>query len=235
MLYVLLQDDKYRKAACPIITWSRFATPWISGWKVLTERVSVNPLILWRTSSCSIITVSYLNLSRHLPLPQAYHAKGWCWKKQVKIRRAGKSISTFERQPFLNPTSITEPEIEGESFCNESEEERQRWSISQWKCRVNGRKPDSENLHSRFPSTRSSSIGLFSATSVRGNPSIPYLLLCALYDARSQWCHVNNWVIRCNNSSGARPSRNERGYAALEFVHFEFQRILALRFLSHYY
>ena len=47
------------------------------------------------------------------------------------------------------------------------------------------------SLHSRFPPTRSSSIGVFSATSARGNPSIPNLL-CASHDARSQRCHVNN-------------------------------------------
>ena len=35
-------------------------------------------------------------------------------------------------------------------------------------------------IHSRFPSTRRSSIGVFSATSVIGNPSIPYMLLVAL-------------------------------------------------------
>ena len=47
-------------------------------------------------------------------------------------------------------------------------------------------------VHSRIPPTRSSSIGVFSVTSARGNPSIPNLLLCASHDARSQRCHVNN-------------------------------------------
>ena len=47
-------------------------------------------------------------------------------------------------------------------------------------------------IHSRFPPTRSSGIRVFSATSARGNPSIPNLLLCASHDARSQRCHVNN-------------------------------------------
>ena len=47
-------------------------------------------------------------------------------------------------------------------------------------------------VHSRFPPTRSSGIRLFFATSARGNPSIPNLLLCASHDPRSQRCHVNN-------------------------------------------
>ena len=51
---------------------------------------------------------------------------------------------------------------------------------------------ESKDMHSRFPPTRSSGIRVFSATSVRGNPSIPNLLLCASHDARSQRCHVNN-------------------------------------------
>ena len=51
-----------------------------------------------------------------------------------------------------------------------------------------------KKLHSRFPQreARASEYGVFSATNARGNPSIPYLLLCALHDARSQWCYVNN-------------------------------------------
>ena len=43
------------------------------------------------------------------------------------------------------------------------------------------------------------------------------------------------WGVRCNISRGARPSRNGRGDAALGFVHFEFQLILALRIPSRSY
>ena len=53
-------------------------------------------------------------------------------------------------------------------------------------------------LHSRFPITRSSSIGDLSASRARGVPPISYLLLLAvmriIWCVKSvcQWCHVNN-------------------------------------------
>ena len=53
-------------------------------------------------------------------------------------------------------------------------------------------------VHSRFPITRISSIGDFSASSARGILSICYFLLCAVMriiwcmQSVCQWCHVNN-------------------------------------------
>ena len=46
--------------------------------------------------------------------------------------------------------------------------------------------------------------------------------------ANMNWI-INNWRFRCNNSRGVPPNRNGRGYVALGFVHFKFQRILAPR------
>ena len=55
-------------------------------------------------------------------------------------------------------------------------------------------------VHSRFPITRSSSIGGRPASSARGIPSIFYLLLSVVMriiwcvQSVSQWCHVNNCI-----------------------------------------